>query len=107
MEWGSKMDGRVARRCKENGYEKDKVNACPPRKEDEIRSALYTLEYECNLWINGLDRSNNNITRKLRFQGKWIIIFLLYLQRNQSSSLVEHAFNSSPPLIKMLSVIYS
>lgn len=79
MEWGSKMDGRVARRCKENGYEKGEVNACPPRKEDEIRSALYTLVYVCNLWINGLDRSNNNITRNLRFRGKWIISFWLYL----------------------------
>lgn len=55
MEWSWKMDGRVARRCKENGYEKGEVNACPPRKEDEIRSAFYTLV--CNLRINGHDRS--------------------------------------------------
>lgn len=66
MEWGSKMDGRVARRRKENGYEKGEVNACPPRKENEIRlGPLYVR----NLWINGLDRSNNNGSYDFRGNG--------------------------------------
>lgn len=36
MEWGLKIDERAVRHCKENGYEKGELNACPPRKEGEV-----------------------------------------------------------------------
>lgn len=54
--WTGGLRGAV----KKMATKKVKLTRARPGKKTRYGSALYTLVYVRNLWINGLDRSNNN-----------------------------------------------
>lgn len=63
--WTGGLRGAV----KKMATKKVKLTRARPGKKTRYGSALYTLVYVRNLWINGLDRSNNNGSYDFRGNG--------------------------------------